>query len=155
MDQSLYTVILEPKKRKPITVSNFPPSICHEVIVPQAMILFFWMLNFKPGFSLSSSTLLKRLFRSIIVVSSLYLRLLIFLLAILILSYGSSTLAFCMMYSASKLNIQLFCTPFPVWNQLVVTVHPKGDKSCEELTHLKRPRCWEGLGAGGEGDNRV
>ena len=25
---------------------------------------------------------------------------------------------------------------------------------CEELTHLKRPWCWEGLGAGGEGDNR-
>ena len=27
--------------------------------------------------------------------------------------------------------------------------------SCEELTHWKRPWCWEGLGAGGEGDNRV
>ena len=26
--------------------------------------------------------------------------------------------------------------------------------SCEELTHLKRPLCWEGLGAGGEGDDR-
>ena len=26
--------------------------------------------------------------------------------------------------------------------------------SCEELTHWKRPRCWEGLGAGGEGDDR-
>jgi len=26
--------------------------------------------------------------------------------------------------------------------------------SCEELTHLKRLWCWEGLGAGGEGDNR-
>ena len=25
---------------------------------------------------------------------------------------------------------------------------------CEDLTHLKRPWCWEGLGAGGEGDNR-
>ena len=25
---------------------------------------------------------------------------------------------------------------------------------CEELTHWKRPLCWEGLGAGGEGDNR-
>ena len=25
---------------------------------------------------------------------------------------------------------------------------------CEELTHLKRPRCWERLKAGGEGDNR-
>ena len=26
--------------------------------------------------------------------------------------------------------------------------------SCEELTHWKTPWCWEGLGAGGEGDNR-
>ena len=26
--------------------------------------------------------------------------------------------------------------------------------SCEELTHWKRPRCWDGLGAGGEGDDR-
>ena len=26
--------------------------------------------------------------------------------------------------------------------------------SCEELTHWKRSWCWEGLGAGGEGDNR-
>ena len=52
-------------------------------------------------------------------------------------------------------------------------VHPKGDQSwvftgrtdadwnsttlatsCEELTHWKRPWCWEGLGAGGEGNDR-
>ena len=26
--------------------------------------------------------------------------------------------------------------------------------SCEELTHWKRPWCWEGLGAGGEGSDR-
>ena len=26
--------------------------------------------------------------------------------------------------------------------------------SCEELTHWKRPWCWEGSGAGGEGDDR-
>ena len=26
--------------------------------------------------------------------------------------------------------------------------------SCEELTHWKRLWCWEGLGAGGEGDDR-
>ena len=29
-----------------------------------------------------------------------------------------------------------------------------GHMSCEELTHLNRPRCWERLKAGGEGDNR-
>ena len=54
-------------------------------------------------------------------------------------------------------------------------VHPKGNQSwifigkdwcwswksntlatwCEELTHLKRPWCWERLKSGGEGDNRI
>ena len=39
--QSLSTVILEPKKIKSVTVS---PSICHEVMGLDAMILVFWML---------------------------------------------------------------------------------------------------------------
>ena len=39
--QSLSTVILEPKKIKFATVSVFSPSICHEVIGPDAMILIF------------------------------------------------------------------------------------------------------------------
>ena len=51
---------------------------------PDAMILVFWMLSFKPTFSLSSFTFIKRLFSSsslsaISVVSSAYLKLLIFL----------------------------------------------------------------------------
>ena len=59
------------------------PSICHEVMGPDAMILVFWMLSFKPTFSLSSFTFIKKLFSSsslsaIRVVSSAYLRLLIF-----------------------------------------------------------------------------
>jgi len=63
------------------------------------------MLNFKPAFSLSSFTFIKRLYSSsllsaIRVVSSAYLRLLIFLWAILIQAWASSNLAFCMMYSA-------------------------------------------------------
>ena len=33
---------------------HFPPYICHEVMEPDAMILVFWMLSFKPAFSLSS-----------------------------------------------------------------------------------------------------
>ena len=59
--------------------------------------------------------------------SNAYLRLLIFLLAILIPAYASSSLAFCMMYlySAYKLNkqgddIQPCCTSFPILNQSVV-----------------------------------
>ena len=43
--QSLSAVILEPKKIKSVTISNFPPSICHEVMGPDAMILVFWMFN--------------------------------------------------------------------------------------------------------------
>ena len=40
------------------------PSICHELMGPDAMILVFWMLNFKSNFSLSSFTFIKRLFSS-------------------------------------------------------------------------------------------
>ena len=73
--------------------------------------LSFWMLSFKPAFSFSSFTLIKRLLNSpslsaIRVVSSAYLRLLIVLPVILIPACASSSLAFHMMYSAYKLNKQ-------------------------------------------------
>ena len=45
-------------------VSHCFPSICHEVMGPDAMILVFWLLSFKPTFSLSSFTFIKRLFSS-------------------------------------------------------------------------------------------
>ena len=45
--QSPSAVILEPRKIKSATVS---PSTCHEVMGPEAMILVFWMLSFKPTF---------------------------------------------------------------------------------------------------------
>ena len=47
------TLILEPKKIKPTTVSTFSPSICQEVMGPNTMIFVFWMLSFKPAFSYS------------------------------------------------------------------------------------------------------
>ena len=85
--QSPSAVILEAPKIKSDTVSNVSPSICHEVMGPDAMIFVFWMLSFKPTFSLSSFTFIKRLFSSsslsaIRVVSSAYLSLLIFLPAV-------------------------------------------------------------------------
>ena len=49
-------VILEPKKMKSVTVSILSPSICYKVMGLDAMILVFWMLSFKPAFSLSSFT---------------------------------------------------------------------------------------------------
>ena len=59
--QSPSAVISEPKKIKSVTVSIVSPSIYHEVIGPDVMILVFWMLSFKPVFSLSSFILIKRL----------------------------------------------------------------------------------------------
>ena len=92
--------------------------------------LSFWMLCFKPVFSLSSFTFIKRLFSSsslsaIRVVSSGYLRLLIFLPAILMLAFDSSSPPFHMVYSAYKLNKQgdnvcTWHTPFLILNQSVV-----------------------------------
>ena len=87
--QSPSAVIWEPKKINAVTASTFSLSICHEAMSLDAMILDFWMLYFKLAFSLSSFSLIKRLFSSssvsaIRVVSSPYLRLLIFLPAVLI-----------------------------------------------------------------------
>ena len=83
------------------------------------------------AFSLSSLTLIKRLFSSSLLSAvrvelSAYLRLLIFLLAILIPACGSSSLAFHMMYSAKKLNkqrdnIQPRHTPVPILNHFIVS----------------------------------
>ena len=76
--QSPSAVILDPRKIKSDTVSTVYPSIGHEVMRLDAIILVFWMLSFKPTFSLSF-TFIKRLFSSsspsaIRVVSSAYLR---------------------------------------------------------------------------------
>ena len=60
--QSPSAVILEPRKIKSETVSTISPSLCHEVMGPDTMILVFWMLSFKPRFSLSSFTFIKRFF---------------------------------------------------------------------------------------------
>ena len=109
---------------------SLAPSVCHKVMSQEAMIFVFWMLSFKPAFSLSSYTFIKRLFSSFLlsairVVSSAYLRLLIFLPATSIPACVSSSPAFHMMYSAYKLNkqgenIQPWRTPFPIWNQSIV-----------------------------------
>ena len=99
--QSPSAVILESKKIKSVTVSTVSQSICYEVMGPDALILVFWMLSFKPTFSLSSFTFIKSLYSSILLsairkkayLSSAYLSLLIFLSAILILACASSSSA--------------------------------------------------------------
>ena len=153
--QSPSAAILEPPKIKSVTVSIVSPSICHGVIGLDAMILVFWMLSFKPTFSLSSFTFIKRLFSSsslstIRVVSSAYLRLLIFLLAILIPACALSSLAFHMMYSAYKLNkqsdnIQSWRTPFTIWNQFVVPCPVLTVASWPAYGFLRRQVRWSGI----------
>ena len=122
---------------------------------PDAKILVFWMLSFKTNFSLSSFTFIKKLFSSsllsvIRVVSSVYLRLLTFLLAMLIPACASSSLAFCMMYSAYKLNkqgdnIQPWRTPFPIWNQFAVPSPVLTVASWPVYRFLRRQVRWSGI----------
>ena len=126
---------LEAKEIKSVTFSIVSPYIDYEVMGPDAMILGFLMLSFTPAFTKyfkphSSFTFIKRFFSSsslsaIRVMSSVYLRLLVFLQAILVAVCGSSSLAFHMMYTACKLNKQgnyrhHWCFPFPIWNQSIV-----------------------------------
>ena len=120
--QSPSAVILEPSFHCfPIYLPWSEGTKCHD--------LSFWMLSFKLTFSLSSFTFIKRFFSSslsaIRVVSSAYVRLLRFLPGFLLPVYASSSPAFCMMHSASKLYkqgdyIQPWCAPFPIWNQSAV-----------------------------------
>ena len=105
-----------------------------------AMIFILGVLSFKSAFSLFSFTFIKRLFSSSLLrmVSSAYLRLLVFLPVVLIPACASSHLVFHMMYSACKLNkqgdsIQPWHTPFLVWNQSFVL--------CPILTVASWPAC--------------
>ena len=123
--QSPFTVIFEPNKIDhcfyffPFYLPWSDRTRCHDLI-------FFLMLSFKPAFSLSSFTLIKRLFSSsslpaIRAASSAYLRLLIFLPAI----FDSSNSVFHMMYSTRKLNkqgdnIQPCHTLLSILNQSIV-----------------------------------
>ena len=98
---------------------------------------------------------IKRLFScsllsAIRVVSSAYLRLLIFLLAILIPACASSSPSFLLMYSAYKLNkqgdnIQPWRTPLPIWNQSVVPCPVLTIASWSAYRFLKRQVRWSGI----------
>ena len=101
-------VILEPKNIKSVSVSTFSPLIFHGARYHE---FIFWTVSFQTSFF----TLLFHFYQEALQflftfchkgVSSAYLRLLIFLPAILIPACASSSPAFLMMYSASKLNKQ-------------------------------------------------
>ena len=129
--QSPSEVIVEPKKivcyyyRFPL----FPHLFAMKWWDQMPWFLFFecWVLSqlFHSPLSRSSRGYLVPL-SAIWMVSSAYLRLLLFLPAILIPTCASSSLAFRMMYSTYKLNkqgdnIQPWRTPFPTWNQSIVS----------------------------------
>ena len=68
----------------------------------------------------------------------------------LIPACASSNMAFCMMYSACKLNnqgdnIQPLCTPFPIWNQSVVPCPVLTVASWPAYIFLKRQVRWSGI----------
>ena len=128
--QSLSAVTLEPKKIKFVTFFH-----CFSIYLPWIdrtgfHDLHFQTLSIKPAFSLSPFTFIRRrfsssLFSAMRVVSSAYLRLLIFPLAVVIPACASFILAFHMIYSSYKLNkqgddIQPCRTPLPIWNQSIV-----------------------------------
>ena len=132
------------------------------------------MLSFKPNFSLSSLNFIKRPSSSsslsvMRVVSSAYLRLLIFLLAILIPVCASFSLAFHKMYSACKYNMQClhthththiyifttvqqagwqytaWCSPFPIWNQSIVPCPVLTVASWPAYIFLRKQVRWSGI----------
>ena len=152
--QSPSAVILEHPPKKVC-----PCFHCFPICLPwsdeiRCLDLSFLNVEFMPTFSVSSSTFIKRLFSSslsaIRMVSSAYLRLLIFLPVILISACASSSPAFCMMYSAYKLNkqsdnIQPWCTPFPIWNQSGVPCPVLTAASWPAYRFLRRQLRWSGI----------
>ena len=135
-----------------VTRSQIPdPKImtrCHDVSFPLNV-------SFKPTFPLSSFTFIKRRFSSsslsaIMVVLSAYLRLLIFLSAVLILAYASSSLAFPMMYLPYKLNQQAdniypWHTSFPILKQSVVPCLVLTIASWPTYRFCRRQVSWSGI----------
>ena len=125
--------------------------------------VWMWELDHKEGWTLKNwwfwTVVLEKTLGSpldslslsaIRVVSSAYLRLLIFLLAILIPACASSSPASLMMYSAHKLNkqgdnIQPWRTPFPIWNQSVVSCPVLTVASWPAYRFLKRQVRWSGM----------
>ena len=167
--QSPSSVILEPKKIKSDTVSTVYPSICHEVMGPDDMkwqmswlfasggqssgvsalasvlpmnIQDWFPLGFTGWISLQSKGLSRVFSNTTIQKHQFFGAFFMVQLSHLYMTTGK-TVALTIWTFLSKVIALLFNT----LSTFVTT-------SCEDLTHWKRPWCWEGLGAGGEGDNR-
>ena len=125
--QSPSAVILGPKKIKSLTVSIVSPSMCHEMTGPDAKIFIFWLLTFKPAFSLSFFTYIKRLFSSsslsankggVIYISEfidIFFQQSWFQLVI----HPAWHFTWCALHISLISRVTIH-TPFPIWNQSVV-----------------------------------
>ena len=139
-----------PPKIKSNTTSTVSPSVYHEVMRPDAMILVFWMLSFKPAFHFHQEAL-RFLFAfcckgAVTCVSE-----------ITDISHGnfdsscvSSSPAFLLMSFAYKLNkqgdnIQPLHTPFPICNQSIVPCLVLTVASWPAYRFLKRQVRWSGI----------
>ena len=99
MDREAWRASVHGVAKSQTQLRDWTELICQEVKRLDSTIFVFWMLSFKPAFSLFSFTFNKRLFSysllsAIKVVSSTYLRLLVFLLAVLIPACESSSPTF-------------------------------------------------------------
>ena len=117
---------------------------------------FFLVFSLKLALSLSSFTLIKRFYSSssslsaVRVVSSAYLRLLIFLLPVLIPACNSPSPAFLIMCSVHRLNKQgdsrqPSCTPFSILNQSAVPYRVLSVASWPAYRFLRRQVRWSGI----------
>ena len=133
---------------------SFFPSICHKVIRPDAMILVFLTLRFMSEFSLSSFTLIKRLFSSSSlsatrVVPSAYLRLLMFSWQswFQLVIHPARHFAWCTLHivEINGDNIQPCHTPFLILNQSIVPCPVQTVASCPAYKFLRRQVWWSGI----------
>ena len=149
------TVILEPKKIKSVPVSTVSPSVYHEAMQPDAMILVFWMSSFKNQLFHSPVSLSSR--GSLVPLCFLPLEWYhlhiwggwYFSWQSSVPAYDSSSLAFRMMYSAYTLNkqgdnIQPWHTPFLVLNQSIVACPVLTVASWPAYRFLRRQVRWSG-----------
>ena len=143
-------MILEPKNIKPVTVSTFPLIYAMKWWDQMLWSSFFecGVLSqlFQPHKRFFSSCLLS----AIRVVSSAYLRLLIFLPAILIPAYNSSSLEFHIMNSTYQLNkqndnIQPWHTHFPILNRSCVPCPVLTVASWPAYRFPRRQVRWSGI----------
>ena len=146
--------MLEPKKIKSVTASTLSPFCLQGSDGSEFLVFECWVSSQLFHSSLlplsRGSSVPLHWFHTSRVVSSAYLRLLIFLLIILIIpACDSSSLAFHMMYLAYKLNkqgdnIQPCCTCFLILNQSIVASPVLTFASWPAYRFLRRQVGWSG-----------